>query len=266
MSLIEEVLKYSNRHSRVVILILLGVIISGSIAGGLWIQNLNSVISKREKIFEQRIQLLEKEHGLGLASRDLSRRGSYQEIMLTLEKLELSARRSADELRSLAKDLEAVANSKGTTPQARKSLIGYSTALNSQAEQITKELELAKGEVQQWMKETGVGGVALAPPLSGRLFGPPIFLLALILLVAVTVFILIMNRRRKGRRVQINDMQRERLQKLLPLYGDSGPKATPGNHAFIQGLLEDGQDLRHLPDRRPTAECAAAVDDILASE
>lgn len=46
---------------------------------------------------------------------------------------------------------------------------------------------------------------------------------------------------------------------------------TPGNHQFIQGLLEHGLDLRPLQTKRtpkrewPTEECEAAVDAILAS-
>jgi hypothetical protein len=266
MSLIEEVLKYSNKHSRVVILTLLGVIISGSISGGLWIQNLNSLMSEREKIFEQRIQLLEKEQGLGLASRELSYRGVYQEVMLTLEKLELSAQRSADELRGVAKGLEAVANSKGTAPQARKNLTDYSTVLNNRAEQSTKELQLAKVEVQQQIMLKEAGSRAI-PSLRAPLFGPPILLLVLISLVVVAVvYILFTNRRRNFRRIELNDMQQEKLQRLLSVYADHGPKATPGNRAFIQGFIEEGHDLRRLRGSKPTAECAAAVDDILASE
>lgn len=45
----------------------------------------------------------------------------------------------------------------------------------------------------------------------------------------------------------------------------------PGNHQFIQGLLEHGLDLRPLQTKRtakrdvPTAECVSAVEAILAS-
>ena len=64
--------------------------------------------------------------------------------------------------------------------------------------------------------------------------------------------------------------QRGRLERLWFIYGNYGPKTTPGNHSFIQGLLEQGLDLRPLITKRsrksevPTPECEAAVDEVLA--
>ena len=64
--------------------------------------------------------------------------------------------------------------------------------------------------------------------------------------------------------------QRQRLERLWFIYGNYGPKTTPGNHGFIQGLLEQGLDLRPLITKRsrksevPTPECEAAVDEVLA--
>jgi hypothetical protein len=55
------------------------------------------------------------------------------------------------------------------------------------------------------------------------------------------------------------------------VYGNHGPKTTPGNHQFIQGLLEHGLDLRPLRTKRtakrdrPIEECEAAVEAVLAS-
>ena len=77
--------------------------------------------------------------------------------------------------------------------------------------------------------------------------------------------------RRKATRVTLTDSQRERLERLWFYYGNYGPQTTPGNHQFIQGLLEYGLDLRPLQTKRtpkrdrPTAECVAAVDAVLAS-
>ena len=71
--------------------------------------------------------------------------------------------------------------------------------------------------------------------------------------------------------VSLTDSQRERLEHLWFIYGNHGPKTTPGNHQFIQGLLEHGLDLRPLQTKRtakrdvPTEECVAAVEAALAS-
>jgi hypothetical protein len=77
--------------------------------------------------------------------------------------------------------------------------------------------------------------------------------------------------KRTATRVTLTESQRERLERLWFVYGNHGPKTTPGNHQFIQGLLEHGLDLRPLRTRRtakrdrPTEECEAAVEAVLAS-
>lgn len=78
-----------------------------------------------------------------------------------------------------------------------------------------------------------------------------------------------MERRRKAISVTLTGSQRERLERLWFYYGNYGPETTPGNHQFIQGLLEHGLDLRPLQTKRtarrdiPTAECVAAVEAVL---
>src|SRR5438105_2152895 len=79
-----------------------------------------------------------------------------------------------------------------------------------------------------------------------------------------------MAKRRKAASVTLNGPQRERLERLWFYYGNYGPKTTPGNHQFIQGLLEHGLDLRPLQTKRtpkrdrPTEECERAVEAVLA--
>lgn len=80
-----------------------------------------------------------------------------------------------------------------------------------------------------------------------------------------------MVKRRKATPVVLTAAQRERLERLWFHFGNHGPRTTPGNHQFIQGLLEHGLDLRPLRTKRtpkseiPTPECEAAVDAVLAS-
>jgi hypothetical protein len=79
-----------------------------------------------------------------------------------------------------------------------------------------------------------------------------------------------MAKRRKAVEVTLTPVQRDRLERLWFYYGNYGPKSTPGNHGFIQGILEHGVDERPLRTRRtpkseiPTPECERAVDDALA--
>src|SRR5437588_7118421 len=80
-----------------------------------------------------------------------------------------------------------------------------------------------------------------------------------------------MAKRRKAEPVILSDGQRERLERLWFYYGNYGPKTSPGNHQFIQGLLEHGLDLRPLQTKRtpkserPTEECERAVEAVLAA-
>src|SRR5215216_4845807 len=82
----------------------------------------------------------------------------------------------------------------------------------------------------------------------------------------------LMAPRRKASPVTLSRYQRERLERLWFYFGNYGPKTTPGNHQFIQGLLEHGLDLRPLQTKRtakrdkPTEECVAAVEAILSSK
>jgi hypothetical protein len=81
-----------------------------------------------------------------------------------------------------------------------------------------------------------------------------------------------MTKRRTAMPVALTAAQRDRLESLWFVYGNYGPKETYGNHQFIQGFLERGEDARPLftartPAReRPTPECEAAVDAVLQGE
>lgn len=73
---------------------------------------------------------------------------------------------------------------------------------------------------------------------------------------------------RRDIRVTLSAEQRDRLERLWFIYGNYGEKTTPGNHQFIQRLLENGSDERplKLKGSTPTPECAAVVDRILGAE
>ena len=76
--------------------------------------------------------------------------------------------------------------------------------------------------------------------------------------------------RRKAAPVTLTAEQRARLERLWFIYGNYGPKSTPGNHSFIQRLIENGIDERPLNHKRtpksqiPTLECEACVNKILS--
>lgn len=71
------------------------------------------------------------------------------------------------------------------------------------------------------------------------------------------------RKRREVKKVEVTDEQRRQLERLWFIYGNYGPKSTPGNHQFIQGFLEHDQDERDF--NKVTPECMAAVDAVLVS-
>jgi len=79
-----------------------------------------------------------------------------------------------------------------------------------------------------------------------------------------------MAKSRKAVPVTLTAEQRARLERLWFIYGNYGPKSTPGNHSFIQRLIENGIDERPLNTKRtpksqiPTPECEASVNRILS--
>jgi hypothetical protein len=81
-----------------------------------------------------------------------------------------------------------------------------------------------------------------------------------------------MAKRRQVTPVTLTVEQHERLERLWFYYGNYGPKTTPGNHSFIQRLLENGIDERPLYTKRtpkselPTLECERAVEAILSAQ
>ncbi len=73
---------------------------------------------------------------------------------------------------------------------------------------------------------------------------------------------------REAVRVSLTLHQRRELERLWFLYGNYGAKTTKGNHSFIQGLLERGQDERPLRMKGyiPTEECEKAVERVMHSK
>jgi hypothetical protein len=77
-----------------------------------------------------------------------------------------------------------------------------------------------------------------------------------------------MAQRRNPIPVELTNEQLYELERLWFVYGNHGSKTTPGNHGFIQGLIERYQDERQRGDKfsTPTPECEAAVEAILAGQ
>lgn len=81
MFLIGELLEYEKKHSQVIVVILLGIIITGSISGGLWIKQLNSIIAEKDKLAEQRLIIAGEMHSVDIKSEQLKYQTKNQELI-----------------------------------------------------------------------------------------------------------------------------------------------------------------------------------------
>ena len=59
MGFLEEVLRYGDQHAKGVVLALLALLMAGGAGGGLYIANLQTILAERDKLLEQRVQLVE---------------------------------------------------------------------------------------------------------------------------------------------------------------------------------------------------------------
>lgn len=198
MSLIEVILEYSDKHSRVLSLILLGIIVCGSIAGGIWIQNLNSIIAEKDKILEQRIQITEKESKILLASQNLSWKESNFQVTYAFNKLESSMQASINKLKDLAKEIENTARSNKRNSQKQPQLLDYSKTLTEQSENISKELQLVKKAISEPNLE--VAKLEELVNYSSQSTDLSLLLLSILLVSSVVLNLYLLRRSRKVRK------------------------------------------------------------------
>jgi hypothetical protein len=73
--------------------------------------------------------------------------------------------------------------------------------------------------------------------------------------------------------IKLTPEQRKKLEAMWFTFGNNGKKHTWGNHKWIQGILERGEDDRNFfkraPERMPSwlpisSECEQEVDKVLA--
>lgn len=199
LSLIEALLKYSNKHSSSIIAALLGIIIVGGIGGGFWIQNLNSVIAERNKLEEQRLALAEERQSTAIASAHLQYRGINQEVISIIDKLELSAKESTSKLEDWRRDLEIAANFRGLSPSVKDQLLSISQSLNDQSATNSKEFADAKASVRAALSIPPANEVERHYWRSPGLALLPFLLLALASSLAVAAFLRQRDKRRRAR-------------------------------------------------------------------
>ncbi|HEY0763008.1 MAG TPA: hypothetical protein VGD61_11625 [Pyrinomonadaceae bacterium] len=145
MSLIEELFKHSEKNAQLVSVILLGVVIAGSISGGLWIQKLNSILAEKDKLEAQRLVLMEERYQNQLSAIKLK----YQSVDLQIGKLGLIMESATTKMDEIAKDLRNFATSQKVEPQSKEQLKFLSEKLTDQASRLSVDLEASRSAIRR---------------------------------------------------------------------------------------------------------------------
>jgi hypothetical protein len=223
MSVIEEVLKHSKKHAQVIILILLGVIAAGSIAGGLYIQNLNSMLAEKDKLHAQEIKMLEYRYSNSLATVKLIN----QNIELMINKSELSIQASTSKIDQMTKELDSFANTQTLDSQTKDQLLGFSKVLINHASQLSGQLEFLKITIRTEIDEF-TSKRLYSPPYYGRpsLIGPFFWLSFSFLLLLTLSHVLWMKYLSRTRKILLTRIHLEKAKGLLQSRTDSQFEAS----------------------------------------
>jgi len=187
VALINELLKYSKEQSQAVIVILIGLIIIGTISGGLWIQNLRSDLSEKEALQEERLKLTEERY-----------RNSFADVatrFLTLEdivkNLETTVYSYKDNLDQIANEIKDIVLSREINLEKRNKLISLSNNISNYTVQIMRGIEETKSSLN-WDSRVlrRLARYREPPPMAGN--GEEIVIIMLFFFLILTVLMLIL--------------------------------------------------------------------------
>jgi hypothetical protein len=146
MALLEELLKSAKAHPQTVIVALIAVIAVGSLAGGLWIHNLQSMLDSRDALREQELALVRQkcDNKEALLKEDFSRLKArldylneavkHHELFLDGETSELKQLNNQPSSAALNRRIDQIANDLN---RSKEQLVNARTVLLS-FEEITR--------------------------------------------------------------------------------------------------------------------------------
>jgi hypothetical protein len=147
--MINTIAEFTDKHARAVVVALLGIIAAGSVAGGLWIKNLQSNLEYKDKIIDERMNLIEERHRTRLAT--VSRRLTLLNNQVEILRKELPAIGVA--IKDIQIKLSTIqSNSEAINPIEMSSLNESVIALNKKANALSYALNLSD-EMVRFVKE-----------------------------------------------------------------------------------------------------------------
>lgn len=174
--MIEEILKFSSKHPKGVILALLTIIAAGGIAGGLWIHNLQSALEERDKTISERLALIEERHrddmrALRKANAVLHSQGDV---------IKSNAKDIAQQLREVALLADEIRTKGAVTDEIGTKLRSASESITTKSEHLSQALERAQ-DAEMWLRDMTTAN-APPPTAKAKVFNL-FYLVALIVLV-----------------------------------------------------------------------------------
>jgi uncharacterized coiled-coil protein SlyX len=123
--MIDKILDFSKHHAQTVIATLFGVIVVGSVGGGLWIHNLQSVLDESQRLEDQRLAAQKQDFDNNMSAIKIQ----VSEEDRALHELSAKVAEQNDVLEHLAERLEQLANSGKSLRQVKFELLATAADL-----------------------------------------------------------------------------------------------------------------------------------------
>lgn len=191
MGLLEEVLKYSKTHGAAVIVVLVGVIVVGSVGGGLWIQNLNSALEQKDSLANQRATLVEERY----RNRYSELNSRYRTLVQQATTLRESVQTHQAQVLSASQELTDLATVSKLDRAARDRLLKQSELLKVSAEKLLRNTETDTKDVEGAGRDMQFADAFDHPPAGAEpLRAPNIWIIVALLVVSLVAWLVFRRR------------------------------------------------------------------------
>lgn len=175
MGLLEELLKRSKDHAQSVIIVLIGLIVVGSIGGGIWIHNLQGALEDHDKLAQQELQEREENYDAQIANFKL-RLGNLEDH---IQGLEAAIQSQSDVVDTAIKKFEELSSSRSLNRKDQESVKFIAHDLQAAQKTTLNALSTVTVSVERTEKLPGFPVYATSPM--------PRWLLILIIVLICTV-------------------------------------------------------------------------------
>ncbi len=182
MGLLEQILKLAKKNPEVIIAVLLGIIVVGSVGGGLWINALQSTLTERDALVQERLKLIDERYKTNLYL--LS--GKVSNIDTKFNQLKQDFQLSSSTIIGASQKLDSISSDPQISDANRSSLSAMSRQLSTAVSKIDSDITALDEHVGALSKEVAPFKNYGLPPAA--LFAPNL-LITVVLTIVISVII-----------------------------------------------------------------------------